>query len=73
MSLIANAADRLLGAIVPRATAAAWSCASGWYRVTCGCAPGTDGGCVWFDECCQDNGPLCDGICLSTVWTCHCG
>jgi hypothetical protein len=71
MSLIANAADRLLGVIVPRATAAAWSCASGYYRVTCFCGPNPNGsGCVWYDQCCQDNGPSC-GLCISTVWSCH--
>jgi hypothetical protein len=70
MSLIASAADRLLGAIVPRATASALTCPSGFYRVTCFCkeiAP--DGPKVWYDACCQDNGPGCYA-CEYTVWTC---
>ena len=68
MSLMANAADRLLGAIVPRMSAAAWSCPPGCHRKTCFCSAGTSGA-YWFDSCVNDNGASCTG-CRQTVWTC---
>lgn len=64
MSLIATAADRLLSAIVPRATAAAWSCASGCHRVTCQCAGGK-----WYDSCVNTKGYECSP-CRVTTWSC---
>lgn len=64
MSLIATAADRLLGAIVPRATAEATSCPSGCHRQTCYCAGGH-----WYDRCVNSSGGTCKG-CFRTVYTC---
>lgn len=72
MNLIANAADRLLGAIVPHATAAAFSCPRGCIRYTDGCFPDPQrgGGFYWYD-CCKvitTGGPC--GTCGFTVWPC---
>jgi hypothetical protein len=64
MSLIATAADRLLSAIVPRASAAAWTCPSGCNRTTCDCAGG-----YWYDNCVKPDGVECKH-CTITVWTC---
>jgi hypothetical protein len=66
---ITAAADRLLGAFVPRATAAAFSCPSGYYRVTCFCGLAPNQDFVWYDKCCQDNGPNCHG-CAPTARSC---
>jgi len=63
MSLIANAADRLLSVIVPHATADAWSCPSGCSRQTCTCSGGH-----WYDSCVK-NGNLCTN-CRVTTYTC---
>jgi hypothetical protein len=72
MVLIAHAADRLLGAIVPRATAGAWSCPPGCVRKTChnGCRA-TANGAYWFDYCvaARDPSQSCTG-CRQTAWTC---
>lgn len=64
MGFIANAADRLLGVFVPRATASALTCPSGCKRVTCDCAGG-----YWYDACVKSSGAQCVG-CTRTVWTC---
>ena len=64
MSFITTAADRLLGAIVPRANAAALTCPSGCSRVTCDCAGG-----FWYDACVKSSGVECVH-CTKTVWTC---
>jgi hypothetical protein len=69
MSLIANAADRLLSAIVPRTTAAAWSCPPGCVRKTCYCGAHS-GGYYWFDECVSSTGGYSCKTCTATVWTC---
>lgn len=70
MSLIASTADRLLGALVPRAKAAAWSCPPGCHRKTCGCFPGNHGGFYWFDSCVSTvGGHSCKG-CTQTAWQC---
>jgi hypothetical protein len=63
MSLIANAADRLLSVIVPHATADAWSCPSGCSRQTCTCSGGH-----WYDSCVK-KGNLCT-TCRVTTYTC---
>jgi hypothetical protein len=69
MNFIASAADRLLGVIVPRATAAAFSCPPGCERYTDGCFP-HNGGYYWYD-CCKvtKTGGNCNH-CGYTVWTC---
>lgn len=70
MKLIANAADRLLGAIVPRATADAWSCPPGCVRQTCNCTTILDVGSYWYDRCVSSvTGAICM-YCTKTVWTC---
>jgi len=69
MSLVAKAADSLLSAIVPRATAAAWSCPAGCVRQTCSCVT-NGGGSYWYDRCISSRtGALCT-LCRPTVWTC---
>jgi hypothetical protein len=71
MSLVANAADRLLGVIVPRATAAAWSCPPGCARKTCYCGyDKTAGGYYWYDECVSTTGSYSCKSCTATVWSC---
>jgi hypothetical protein len=69
MSVIANAADRLLGAIVPRATAVAFVCPPGCYRYTDACYPHL-GGFYWYD-CCKvtATGKDCNH-CGFTAYTC---
>jgi hypothetical protein len=69
MNMIANAADRLLGIVVPRARAAAWSCPPGCHRVTCSCQVTNDGA-YWFDQCQDNYGENCLVTCQQTVWTC---
>jgi len=65
MSLIAKAADSLLSAVVPRATAAAWSCAAGCHRVTCYCL-----GHHYYDACINNaTGATCHS-CRYTAYTC---
>jgi hypothetical protein len=68
MSLVTKAADRLLGIIVPRATAEAWSCPSGCHRLKCYCL----GGHV-YDRCLNNvaGKPDCTG-CRYTVYTASC-
>ena len=68
MNLIANVADRLLGVIVPRATAAALVCPPGCHRKTCYCKT-TSKGAFWYDSCVDDTDHACIG-CTKTVWTC---
>jgi len=75
MSLIANAADKLLGAIVPRATAAAFSCPPGTERYTYGCLPdynssGTLLGYFWYDCCKVVKTGQKIGHCGFTSWQC---
>jgi hypothetical protein len=74
MSLIANVADRLLAAVVPRGTAAAWSCPAGCGRKTCYCGYGQPSGYpkgyYWFDECVSTVGGYSCQSCRITVWTC---
>jgi hypothetical protein len=75
MNFIANAADRLLGVIVPQATAAAFNCPPGSVRYTYGCEakalPSGRVGYYWYD-CCKriDNGQP-TGNCGFTVWPCR--
>ena len=72
MTFIANAADRLLGAIVPRATAAAWTCPPGCVRINCNPAcRATTSGAYWFNLCVasKDHNQICTG-CRQTAWTC---
>lgn len=72
MSLIANAADRLLGAIVPRATADAWSCPPGCVRQNCpNACRANGGGAYWWNLCvaARDPSQHCT-ICRQTSWTC---
>jgi len=64
MTLIATAADRLLGAIVPRASAAANNCPAGCFRQTCFCREP-----VWWDRCVSATGLQCTG-CFSTIYQC---
>jgi len=64
MSIVVNAADRLLGAIVPRATAAALTCGAGYHRVTCQCVGG-----YFHDACCTAGNKYCT-TCVKTVWPC---
>ncbi len=66
MKLFANAADKLLSAIVPRATAAAWTCNSGCHRVTCFCYQHH-----YYDKCANNvfGKPDCKS-CSYTVYTC---
>ena len=69
MSLIANTADRLLGALVPHAKAAAWNCPGGCGRKTCYC--GWNGHAyVWYDECISTRGGYSCKSCTATVWGC---
>jgi hypothetical protein len=71
MTLIANAADRLLAAIVPHAEAAAWSCPPGCVRQTkgCGCFT-TEAGSYWYQRCVSaDTGAVCVG-CRQTDHVC---
>jgi hypothetical protein len=69
VKLITMTADRLLGAIVPHATAAAWSCPSGCVRRTCYC--GWNGhGYVWYNDCVSSRGGYACKVCTATVWTC---
>lgn len=75
MTLIANAADRLLAAVVPHARAAAWSCPAGCYRRTCGCYV-SGSGAYWYDWCAATDDPsrACTNTgvrsCMKTVWAC---
>jgi hypothetical protein len=67
MSLVAKAADSLLSAIAPHATAEAWTCPSGCHRVRCkGCFSGHI-----YDYCANNvlGRPNCTG-CRYTVYTC---
>jgi hypothetical protein len=64
MSLIATAADRILGAIVPRTSAAANNCPSNCFRTTCYCSGG-----FWYDRCVRQSGNQCTG-CFKTVYPC---
>ncbi len=67
MSLVTKAADSLLSAIVPRVTAAAWSCPAGCHRVFCYCI----GGHV-YDACVNNaTGQQC-ASCRYTVYTAAC-
>jgi hypothetical protein len=72
MGLITNAADRLLSAIVPRATAAGWTCPSGCARHTCfcECADSSPTG-YYHDWCLKSDGEICIN-CTVTVWECSC-
>jgi hypothetical protein len=70
MTIVANAADRLLAAIVPRATAAAWSCTSGCHRKSCGCLPNPQGTHYVWDKCLHNaSNQLCKP-CTLTVYPC---
>jgi hypothetical protein len=69
MSLIANAADRLLGAIVPQATAAAFSCPTGTERYTLGCYPNGNSW-YWYDCCKVVRTGVPVGHCGFTSWQC---
>ena len=71
MTLIANAADRLLAAIVPHAEAAAWSCPPGCIRKTAGCGCWTTAsGSYWYQRCVSTRtGAECVG-CRQTVHVC---
>ncbi len=65
MSLVAKVADRLLSAVVPHATAAAWTCPAGCHRVTCYCLSGH-----WYNACINNaTGYQCT-YCRWTVYTC---
>jgi hypothetical protein len=71
MKLIANVADRMLTAIVPRAEADGWSCPCGT-RGTCYCSTDGSGKKVWFDACFTNQPPPHDKCvqCMPTVWPC---
>jgi hypothetical protein len=75
MTLIANAADRLLGAFVSRVTAAATSCAPGCHRQTCGCYPDQhgNGAWYWYDKCVNAFNQPCTNPsgCWETGWVCR--
>jgi hypothetical protein len=64
MSFIATAADRILGAIVPRASAAANNCPGTCFRTTCYCHNH-----YWFDRCVHRTSGQCTG-CFQTVYRC---
>jgi hypothetical protein len=66
MSLITVAADRILGAIVPRASAAANNCPGNCFRQTCYCNKSNH---YWYDRCVSSSGPQCTG-CFRTVYRC---
>jgi hypothetical protein len=63
MSIVAKAADRMLTAVVPRATASAVSCTNGCWRATCYCRYG-----YWYDHCISSHGEC--HACFKTVWPC---
>lgn len=65
MSLIATAADRMLGAIVPRADAEAASCPGGCFRQTCYCSTKYH---KWYNRC-VNTVRECVG-CFITVYSC---
>jgi hypothetical protein len=67
MSLIATAADRMLGVIAPRVTAAAWSCPAGSHRAFCYCI----GGHV-YDACVSNVTGQQVKSCRYTVYTAAC-
>jgi hypothetical protein len=73
MRFIMAAADRLLAAIVPNTTAAAWSCPVGSVRSTCYClCPSQSGTHYWYDKCVSTlTGGVTKG-CTKTVYTCTC-
>jgi hypothetical protein len=66
MSLIATAADRILGAIVPRTSAAANNCPGTCFRQTCYCDKKSG---FYFDRCVHTTGPECVG-CFQTLFRC---
>jgi hypothetical protein len=73
MGLIDKAADRLLGAIVPRATAVAFSCPPGTERYTYGCLEDTSPshfGWYWYDCCKVVATGQHVGFCGFTSWQC---
>jgi hypothetical protein len=70
MSIIANAADRLLSVIVPRATAAAWSCQPNSHRVTCFCSPNSHGVYYWWQKCIDNTTGQPTKACTITVHHC---
>ena len=67
MSFIAKAADSLLSAIVPHATAEAWTCPNGCHRVNCYCE-----GHIRYNKCLNNvGGAVCHGYnCRTTVYSC---
>ncbi len=65
MSLISTAADRILGAIVPRTSAAANNCPGGCFRQTCYCHNK-----FWYNRCVSSTSNReCVG-CFKTIYQC---
>jgi hypothetical protein len=73
MRLITNAADRLLAAIVPNTTAAAWSCGTSSARSTCYCfCPNSGHSGHWYDKCVSTVTGQVTKSCTITTYTCSC-
>jgi len=68
MSLVTKAADSLLSAIVPRATAEAWTCPAGCHREWCGCRAHHVYN--WCVNNIVGKPPCLNGACKYTVYTC---